>query len=124
MLFRSSVVVAVNCRIAGGVTTAEPTTTVSENEARLIDNELSQGVHIYPNPNNGTFQFTYEGEEFGDATLQVLNSMGQSIYKANITVPEGGFTQDVQLGDRYNNGIYIVRLLMNGSYYDSKVVVR
>ena len=121
----SAITTAVNCRVAGNITTGaaiEEETTAPE--ARLIDNELSQGVHIYPNPNNGSFSFTYEGEEIGDGILQVINTLGQSIYMSAVTVQEGGYTQEIQLGDNYSKGIYIVRLLINGSYHDSRLMVR
>ena len=119
----SSVVVAVNCRLAGDISSAE-NNPLNANEARLMDNELSQGVHIFPNPNNGLFTFSYDGEEYGDAVLQVMNSMGQMIYNTNVSINEGGYTQELQLGDTATKGIYIVRLLINGNSYDSRVLVR
>jgi hypothetical protein len=119
----SSVVVAVNCRIAGDITSGT-STPLTESEAKFTANELSQGVNIFPNPNSGSFTFAYDGEEYGDAVLQVINSMGQMIYNTNVTVSEGGYTQDVQLGDNSSKGIYIVRLLINGNSYDSRVLVR
>ena len=120
----SAITTSVNCRVAGDITSGTTTEENTTNESRLIDNELSQGVHIYPNPNNGSFNFTYEGEETGDGVLQIINTMGQSIYNSAVTVQEGGYTQEIQLGDNYNKGFYIVRLLINGSYHDSRVMVR
>ena len=120
----SAITTSVNCRIAGDITSGTTTEENTTNAARLIDNELSQGVHIYPNPNNGSFNFTYDGEETGDGILQIINTMGQSIYNSAVTVQEGGYTQEIQLGDNYNKGFYIVRLLINGSYHDSRVMVR
>ncbi len=119
----SSAIVAVNCRIAGDITSGTPTP-LSESEAKFTANDLSQGVNIFPNPNNGSFTFAYDGEEYGDAVLQVINSMGQMIYNTNVNVTEGGYTQELQLGDNSTKGIYIVRLLINGSYHDSRVLVR
>ncbi len=119
----SSAVVAVNCRIAGDITSGTPTP-LSESEAKFTANELSQGVNIFPNPNNGSFTFAYDGEEYGDAVLQVINSMGQMIYNTNVNVTEGGYTQELQLGENSTKGIYIVRLLINGNSYDSRVLVR
>jgi hypothetical protein len=119
----SSAIVAVNCRIAGDITSGTPTP-LSESEAKFTANDLSQGVNIFPNPNNGSFTFAYDGEEYGDAVLQVTNSMGQMIYNTNVNVTEGGYTQELQLGDNSTKGIYIVRLLINGNSYDSRVLVR
>jgi hypothetical protein len=120
----SAITTNVNCRIAGDITSSavyQENTTVG---SRFTDNELSQGVHIYPNPNSGIFSFNYDGEETGDAELQIINNMGQSIYQSRLTVLEGGITQDLQLGDNITKGIYIVRLLINNSYHDSKVIVK
>jgi len=120
----SAITTNVNCRIAGDVTSGAVIQENTNADSRFIDNELSQGVHIYPNPNSGVFSFNYDGEETGDAVLQVINNMGQSIYQSRLTVPDGGFTQDLQLGDNITKGIYIVRLLINDSYHDSKVMVK
>jgi hypothetical protein len=120
----SAITTNVNCRIAGDVTSGAVIQENTNLDSRFIDNELSQEVHIYPNPNSGVFSFNYDGEETGDAVLQVINNMGQSIYQSRLTIPEGGFTQDLQLGDNISKGIYIVRLLINDSYHDSKVMVK
>ncbi|MEN9332549.1 MAG: hypothetical protein RLZZ94_1639 [Bacteroidota bacterium] len=120
----SAITTSVNCRIAGDVTSGTTSEENTNNEARLIDNELSQGVHIYPNPNNGSFSFTYEGEETGDGILQIINTMGQSIYSSAVSIQEGGYTQEINLGDNYTKGFYIVRLLINDGYHDSRVMVR
>ena len=120
----SAITTSVNCRIAGDVTSGSIIQENTNVDSRFIDNELSQGVHIYPNPNSGVFSFNYDGEETGDAVLQIINNMGQSIYQSRLTVPEGGFTQELQLGDNITKGIYIVRLLINDSYHDSKVMVK
>jgi hypothetical protein len=120
----SAITTSVNCRIAGNVTSGTTSEENNTNEARLIDNELSHGVHIYPNPNNGSFSFTYEGEETGDGILQIINTMGQSIYSSAVSIQEGGYTQEINLGDNYTKGFYIVRLLINDGYNDSRVMVR
>jgi hypothetical protein len=120
----SAITTNVNCRIAGDVTSGAVIQENTNVDSRFIDNELSQGVHIYPNPNSGVFSFNYDGEETGDAVLQIINNMGQSIYQSRLTIPDGGFTQDLQLGDNITKGIYIVRLLINDSYHDSKVMVK
>ncbi|MFM2156389.1 MAG: hypothetical protein RL516_1138 [Bacteroidota bacterium] len=120
----SAITTSVNCRIAGDVTSAPTSEENTNYAARLIDNELSHGVHIYPNPNNGSFNFTYDGEETGDGILQIINTMGQSIYSSQVSIQEGGYTQEINLGDNYTKGFYIVRLLINGGYNDSRVMVR
>jgi hypothetical protein len=93
-------------------------------DARFDATELSNGIKIYPNPNNGSFQFKYEGEESGDAQLDVINTMGQTVYRANVNIEDGFLLKEIMLGDNFQKGIYIVRLLINGGQNDSRVLIQ
>jgi hypothetical protein len=56
--------------------------------------------------------------------MQVVNSMGQTIYESNVEVSDGLFSKEVKLGDNISKGIYIVRLSINGSSNDSRIIVK
>jgi hypothetical protein len=118
----SAITTNVNCRIANY---SNISTAVDLNDdARFDATELSNGIKIYPNPNNGSFQFKYEGEESGDAQLDVINTMGQTVYRANVNIEDGFLLKEIMLGDNFQKGIYIVRLLINGGQNDSRVLIQ
>jgi hypothetical protein len=91
---------------------------------KITGNDISEGISIYPNPSNGTFILEYEGDQSGSGFMQVVNSMGQTIYESNVEVADGLFSKEVKLGDNISKGIYVVRLLINGSVNDSRIIVK
>jgi hypothetical protein len=119
----SAITTNVNCRIANN-NQSEPTSSDINEEARTLAPELSQGVNLFPNPNNGSFKFTYEGEVEGEGTIQVISAMGQIIYQSQATAEDGRISKEIFLGDQYQKGIYIVRLLINGGQNDSRMIVQ
>ena len=118
----SSITTTVNCRVANNI--AEPTSNDINEESKTLAPELSQGVNLFPNPNNGSFKFTYEGEVEGEGTIQVINAMGQTIYQSQVTAEDNRINKEIFLGDHYQKGIYIVRLLINGGQNDSRMIVQ
>jgi hypothetical protein len=118
----SAITTNVNCRIANY--SSIPTTSEISAEERFDVSEFSNGIKIYPNPNNGSFQFKYEGEESGDAQLEVINTMGQTVYQTAVNIEDGFLLKEIMLGDNFQKGIYIVRLLINGGQNDSRVLIQ
>jgi len=118
----SAITTNVNCRIANY--SSIPTTYEISEEDRFDASEFSNGIKIYPNPNNGSFQFKYEGEESGDAQLEVINTMGQTVYQTAVNIEDGFLLKEIMLGDNFQKGIYIVRLLINGGQNDSRVLIQ
>jgi hypothetical protein len=119
----SAITTNVNCRIANN-SQSEPTSNDINEESKTLAPELSQGVNLFPNPNNGSFKFTYEGEIEGEGTIQVINAMGQTIYQSQVTAEDNRINKEISLGDHYQKGIYIVRLLINGGQNDSRMIVQ
>jgi hypothetical protein len=119
----SAITTNVNCRIANN-NLSEPTSNDINEESRTLAPELSQGVNLFPNPNNGSFKFIYEGEVEGEGTIQVISAMGQVIYQSQATAEDGRISKEIFLGDHYQKGIYIVRLLINGGQNDSRMIVQ
>jgi hypothetical protein len=119
----SSVVVAVNCRLAN------PDVVVVDNElndeaARTIREDMPEVIRIYPNPNEGSFTFEFQTDEEGAGDLQIINVMGQSIYNASVTSTDGFVQHQINLGNQFETGLYIVRYKLNGEQYDRKVILK
>ncbi len=120
----SAITAIVNCRIANSTDNNFNATSDNLLTEKITGNDISDGVSIYPNPSNGTFVLEYEGEQSGSGFMQVVNSMGQTIYESNVEVADGLFSKEVKLGDNISKGIYVVRLLINGSVNDSRIIVK
>jgi hypothetical protein len=119
----SSVVVAVNCRLAN------PDVVVVENDlndeaARTIREDMPEVIRIYPNPNEGSFTFEFQTDEEGAGDFQIINIMGQSIYNAIVTSTDGFVQHQINLGNQFETGLYIVRYKLNGEQYDRKVILK
>lgn len=119
-----SIITSVNCRIANPNVVATDISRVHLTTNDL-NNTSEKGIVIYPNPNSGSFTFEYDGaNEDGIATLQIINTLGQSIYNSEVTIIDGHIQQTVNLGDGLKKGIYVVRLIIEGEKHDSKVLLQ
>ena len=60
----------------------------------------------------------------GIRQLEVINTMRQKVYNANVTIENGFLLKEIMLGDNFQKGIYIVRLFINGGQNDSRVLIQ
>ena len=118
----SSVTIAVNCRMANPDAIA--VSDENEEESKSIDDSQPKTIRVFPNPNSGSFTFEYQTTEEGTGDLQILNVMGQSIYNTSVSVTGGLFQQQIDLGDSFQKGIYVVRFTLNGEQHDRKLVLQ
>jgi hypothetical protein len=119
----SSAVVAVNCRLANPDVVAVDND-LNDEAARTIREDMPEVIRIYPNPNEGSFTFEFQTDEEGAGNLQIINVMGQSIYNASVTSTDGFVQHQVNLGDQFETGLYIVRYTLNGEQYDRKLILK
>jgi hypothetical protein len=108
---------------------ANPDVVAVENElndesARSIREDMPETIRIYPNPNNGSFTFEFQTNEEGKGDLQIINVMGQSIYNSNVTSTNGFVQHQINLGDQFEKGLYVVRYTLNGEQYDRKLILK
>jgi hypothetical protein len=88
--------------------------TASSNVISVNVNGLSSStnVQMYPNPNDGNFVLR---GNIGDATnisatIEILNLMGEVIYRTNSELQNGNIEKQVNLDNNIPNGMYILRL--------------
>jgi hypothetical protein len=68
-------------------------------------------VHLIPNPNNGNFTITGAlGADDKEATIEVVNPIGQVIYSSKAIIAGGRINEPVQLSSTVANGMYIVNV--------------
>ncbi len=121
----SSVVVAVNCRLANPDVIAADITE-SDFAARGVNDEPKGKIYIYPNPTSDN-KFTVElmGLELnGDAMLEVYNAMGQILSSEKVNITNGTLNRTIQIDEQSKGQLCIVRLIIGSEVYDSKVILK
>lgn len=80
-------------------------------------------VLIQPNPNNGRFTVSFTNEGKGDVTVEIVNSIGQSVYNETVRDLEGSYKKEMDL-TAMGAGAYYVKLKRNGNTTSHKVIFR
>ena len=100
------------------------TTGVSQTEAG-IDN-----VTLFPNPNNGTFTLKGSVANVNGAggdpeiSIEIMNMLGQVVYKRNFQTRYGDIEEQVQLDDTIVNSMYLVTVRSGTSQKVFHIVVK
>ena len=88
-----------------------------------IDN-LSQFINftIYPNPASKVVNVNMEGIIGSDITVELYNLLGELVVSENYTTLSNYYRQELDISS-LNNGIYNVKLVVDGSIYSKKLQV-
>ena len=88
-----------------------------------IDN-LSQFINftIYPNPASTVATLNVEGIIGSNITLELYNLLGELVVSENYTTRSDYYSQDLDISS-LNNGIYNVRLVVDGIIYSKKLQI-
>ncbi len=79
-------------------------------------------AEIYPNPSQGTIYIQGNGLDAQSVNVQVLNTMGQSVYREQMTVANGQLEKQIDLGN-IANGVYIVHISSETGTKVSKITI-
>jgi len=86
-----------------------------------IENKVS--VNVYPSPNNGNFQLSYNaGAEFDVLSVKVMNVNGQVLHSEEFKVNGKTFTQNFDLSN-LNTGIYMVEIVTKYGVQVKRIVI-
>jgi len=83
---------------------------------------LSNGVNVFPNPNNGSFTLSVNAN-VGDLKIEIVDMEGQVVYSSSESNVNAGFTKQISMGNMAN-GIYLLRLTANGEQQIEKISVQ
>ncbi len=70
-------------------------------------------MELFPNPNAGNFTLRGELLSSSDATIDVVNALGQTVYTEQMTAPAKQVNKTISLGN-VAAGVYMVRLTQDG----------
>lgn len=77
------------------------------------------GISIYPNPSQGKFNVQVKDNLEPNATIRVLNALGQEIYNTSIT----SHNQTIDISN-LSNGLFFVNILNGSSSSTSKIIIK
>lgn len=85
--------------------------------------ELDGAVTILPNPNDGQFMFSFMVATPSDIQVDVVNTLGQSIFTDTQRGFEGTYRKEMDIRTQ-SNGIYYLKISRNGEIGVHKIVYR
>lgn len=100
---------------------SDPTCINSVNINELI---VIESIKLYPNPNNGVFNLSFELLKRKDVTIHILNSSGQKIYSKsydNTLFGEQKISINLQ---NLPNGIYFAKINVRESHKTKKILIK
>jgi poly(3-hydroxybutyrate) depolymerase len=118
----------------GGSTTVITTVSKSNVLTRLEDElflgieesaSLQQGLVVYPNPSDGLTTFQVQVRNRAEASLNIVNMEGQTVYSSNAECMPGSNQMTWQLDKQKNgSGFYFYQLKADNVLYNGKLLVR
>jgi PKD repeat protein len=98
------------------------TMTVTITQVGLQDNDLSNTLSLFPNPNDGNFTLSFEFTSQKDVTIEVMDMAGRILFsdnESNIT----SYNKHIGLATA-ESGMYIVRIVTTEGVVTEKVTVQ
>ncbi|MFC2136653.1 C1 family peptidase [Bacteroidota bacterium] len=105
---------------------------ISESEVQVYEEPLgvkeniisgNDFFSIYPNPNNGSFNFTYNGDASTNLIIDIFSASGERLYKNEYGYIVPGFNKDISLKS-LSSGIYFIRFNTNNEYQLLKMIIK
>ncbi len=78
--------------------------------------ENEQTISLYPNPNGGNFILKGRVAKGNEAVIEIINSLGQSVYKETFITTDNVLNKQLSLGNSMPPGVYFLRLTASGEY--------
>ncbi len=83
--------------------------------------DLDGTVAIKPNPNEGAFTFSFISADASDIRVEVMNTLGQSMFTDNLKGFEGTYVKDMDL-THMSEGIYYLKITVGARTSVHKIV--
>jgi len=65
-----------------------------------------KAIHVYPNPNNGQFTIDVGGNSLTNASIEIIDLMGRTVYQSKLTTSKTTLNIDAE-----SQGIYFVKFI-------------
>lgn len=88
----------------------------------VISITQENNIGIYPNPNEGIFNVSFNINEQISHSLEIRNVLGQVVYKEAIQAPNGDYSKVIDI-QRFGKGTYTVLLFNEHRIVANKIIV-
>lgn len=89
----------------------------------ITTTDLEGTVSILPNPNEGRFTFSFISMDANDIRVEVMNTLGQSVFHDTLKGFEGTYRKDLDL-TTMSDGIYYLKIVRGDKTSVHKIVYR
>ncbi len=107
---------SLGCQTSSDAVTFTVTATIDQT-AREINLQVS------PNPNNGTFNLSFEVNTKADLSIELLSASGQRVYNSNYSSFSGKFSKQLQI-DNVASEFYLLKIQHNKKTYLQKILIQ
>ncbi|MEI6489107.1 MAG: T9SS type A sorting domain-containing protein [Bacteroidota bacterium] len=102
--------------------TSTVSNTINITNAGISDLSAEQSLELYPNPNDGVFTVSFVANSKSNYKLEVVNALGQLVYKQSIKDVSGTYSQKIDI-TTYGKGVYLLLLVDDKNQTVKKVLV-
>ena len=89
----------------------------------IINNLEIERLNIFPNPNEGIFNLSFDLPNEGATSIRIFNSSGRLIYQNDMQKFTGRFNERVDLSSKAK-GTYFLAVSQNGKTITKKVITQ
>lgn len=79
--------------------------------------------HVYPNPNQGSFQIELELEDEGQTQIQVFSLSGQLLHEQQLSQSSSSIVESVDLSEKISAGVYVLQLVQGTQATNKRLFV-
>jgi hypothetical protein len=95
---------------------------IADNETGINEITDNGNFDIYPNPSKGTFRLNFYVEKPENIIIQVINDLGQNVYKQEHKKFKGNYNKEINISS-LKNGIYMLNIKVGENTYTKSISV-
>ncbi|MEZ4884226.1 MAG: T9SS type A sorting domain-containing protein [Chitinophagales bacterium] len=80
-------------------------------------------LQLAPNPSNGRFQMTFEGEQIGVVDVHIFDTAGRKVFDHSGYKNSHIYQQELDISD-LNSGIYVIEVISGDKRYSQQLILK
>lgn len=108
---------------ANGCSTVRSITVAVEACTGLPESNYINGFTVYPNPNTGDFNISFNNSLTGLATVKILNTTGKELYSKTLNINNSAAIESFSVLN-LSSGLYFIRVETNTGTTTQKLIIK